>query len=74
MNREYRTKQEESKWLSERDPIKLLADWLIAEKLADAAQLASIDKEIKTEIEQAAKFALDTPYPQPEEVDQDVYA
>ena len=74
MNREYRTKQEESKWLSERDPIKLLADWLIAEKLADAAQLASIDKDVKTEIEQAAKFALDTPYPKPEEVDQDVYA
>jgi len=29
---------------------------------------------VRAEIEQAAKFALDTPYPKPEEVDQDVYA
>jgi TPP-dependent pyruvate/acetoin dehydrogenase alpha subunit len=74
MNREYRTKQEESTWLTERDPIKVLTDWLLAGKLTDAAQLASIEKEVRSEIEQAAKFALDTPYPKPEEVDQDVYA
>jgi pyruvate dehydrogenase E1 component alpha subunit len=74
MNREYRTKQEEGLWLTERDPIKVLTNWMIAEKLTDAEQLAGIEKEVRTEIEQAAKFALDTPYPKPEEVDQDVYA
>jgi pyruvate dehydrogenase E1 component alpha subunit len=74
MNREYRTKQEESKWMSERDPIKVLSNWLIAEKLADTAQLAGIEKEVKAEIDAAAKFALETPYPKPDEVDQDVYA
>jgi TPP-dependent pyruvate/acetoin dehydrogenase alpha subunit len=47
---------------------------MMAEKLTDAEQLAGIEKEVRTEIEQAAKFALDTPYPKPEEVDQDVYA
>ena len=45
-----------------------------AQALTDAAQLASIEKEVRAEIEKAAKFALDTPYPKPEEVDQDVYA
>jgi pyruvate dehydrogenase E1 component alpha subunit len=74
MNREYRTKQEEGLWLTERDPIKVLTNWMMAEKLTDAEQLAGIEKEVRTEIEQAAKFALDTPYPKPEEVDQDVYA
>jgi pyruvate dehydrogenase E1 component alpha subunit len=74
MNREYRTKQEEGLWLTERDPIKVLTDWMVAQKLTDAAQLARIEKEVRAEIEQAAKFALDTPYPKPEEVDQDVYA
>jgi len=74
MNREYRTKQEEGLWLTERDPIKVLTDWMVAQKLTDAAQLASIEKEVRAEIEKAAKFALDTPYPKPEEVDQDVYA
>jgi TPP-dependent pyruvate/acetoin dehydrogenase alpha subunit len=73
MNREYRTKQEEAK-MNERDPIKILSTWLVAEKLADASQLASIEKEVRTEMEQAVKFALETPYPKPEEVDQDVYA
>jgi acetoin:2,6-dichlorophenolindophenol oxidoreductase subunit alpha len=74
MNREYRTKQEESKWATERDPIFILTNWLLAEKHADSAQLAAIQKEVRTEIEQAVKFALDAPYPKLEEVDQDVYA
>jgi TPP-dependent pyruvate/acetoin dehydrogenase alpha subunit len=74
MNREYRTKLEEAQWMSERDPIILLTNWLLAEKNADSAQLENIQKEVRTEIEHAVKFALDAPYPKPEEVDQDVYA
>ena len=74
MNREYRTKLEEQKWMTDRDPIIILTNWLLAEKHADSAQLENIQKEVRGEIEQAAKFALDAPYPKPEEVDQDVYA
>ncbi len=74
MNREYRTKVEEQKWMSERDPIIILTNWLLAEKQADSAQLENIQKEVREEIEQAVKFALDAPYPKLEEVDQDVYA
>ena len=74
MNREYRTKVEEQKWMSERDPLLILSNWLLAEKLADSSQLETIQKEVRAEIEQAAKFALEAPYPNPEEVDQDVYA
>ena len=74
MNREYRTKLEEQKWMTERDPIIILTNWLLAEKHADSAQLENIQKEVREEIEQAVKFALDAPYPKLEEVDQDVYA
>jgi TPP-dependent pyruvate/acetoin dehydrogenase alpha subunit len=74
MNREYRTKVEEQKWMSERDPILILTNWLLAEKHADSSQLENIQKEVRAEIEQAVKFALDAPYPKLEEVDQDVYA
>src|SRR6202790_2714122 len=42
INREYRTKQEEQNWSSQRDPIKLMGDHLIAQKLADAASLDAI--------------------------------
>ena len=74
MNRDYRTKLEEQKWMTEGDPIVILRNWLLAEKHADSAQLENIQKEVRAEIEQAVKFALDAPYPKPEEVDQDVYA
>ena len=33
----YRSKQEEQKWKTERDPIKILGDWLIEQNLADRA-------------------------------------
>src|SRR5262249_3002340 len=40
----YTPKQEEQLWKTERDPITLLSDWLVKEKLADRAQLDSIQK------------------------------
>ena len=44
VNREYyRSKKEEQRWMTERDPIKLLREWLIAENHADAALLEGIE-------------------------------
>lgn len=70
----YRSKQEEQKWTSERDPIKLFGDWLIAENHASSAQLQKISAEVKSEIDAAVQFALAAPYPDPSGVDQDVHA
>ncbi|MFY9532233.1 MAG: thiamine pyrophosphate-dependent enzyme [Candidatus Acidiferrales bacterium] len=75
INREYyRSKQEEQRWMAERDPIKNLTDWLIEQSLADRALFDRIHSEVKSEIESAVAFALAAPYPSPEEVTQDVYA
>ena len=75
INREYyRAKQEEQNWSSERDPIKLLGLWLIGQKLTDAAVLESIASEIKAQMQAAVEFAIAAPYPEINEVDQDVYA
>ena len=75
INREYyRSKQEEQRWKSERDPIKLLGDWLSQQKFADSVLFDSIHSQVKSEMEKAVKFALSAPYPNPEEVEQDVYA
>ncbi|HXZ41855.1 MAG TPA: thiamine pyrophosphate-dependent dehydrogenase E1 component subunit alpha [Terriglobales bacterium] len=75
INREYyRSKTEEQHWKSERDPIKLLAEWLKREGLAHADVFARIYSEVESEMEAAVRFALDAPYPSPEEVQQDVYA
>jgi TPP-dependent pyruvate/acetoin dehydrogenase alpha subunit len=75
INREYyRSKQEELEWKTNRDPIKNLAGWLIAEKLADAASLKAIETEVRAEMKAAVEFAIAAPYPSVEEVEQDVYA
>jgi acetoin:2,6-dichlorophenolindophenol oxidoreductase subunit alpha len=75
INRDYyRSKEEERRWKDERDPIKLLTDWLLGQKLVDQALLDRILSEARSEIEAAVKFAIDAPYPRPEEVQEDVYA
>src|SRR5713101_1265158 len=75
INREYyRSKQEEQHWKAERDPIKILADWLLQQNFADSALLQRIHTEVGSEIKAAVEFALASPYPSPEEVEQDVYA
>ena len=70
----YRSKKEEEDWKTQRDPVKLFADWLQKNKLADSNLLQSIENEITGEISNAVNFALTAPYPAAYEVDQHVYA
>jgi pyruvate dehydrogenase E1 component alpha subunit len=75
INREYyRSKEEEQRWKTERDPVKLLAGWLLERGLAEPGDFSRIQSEVKAEIEAAVKFAIAAPYPKAEEVEQDVYA
>jgi acetoin:2,6-dichlorophenolindophenol oxidoreductase subunit alpha len=69
----YRSKKEEEEWKKQRDPVKLLADWLEKNKLADGKLFAQIENEITTEIKTAVQFALEAPYPEPDEVKLHVY-
>jgi pyruvate dehydrogenase E1 component alpha subunit len=70
----YRSKEEEEDWKIRRDPLKLLADRLARDELADASSLAAIEEDIKSRIEAAVQFALGAPYPDATEVDRHVYA
>ena len=70
----YRSKREEELWRSERDPVKLLVDWLKKSKLADGGLLEGIESEVDAEIKAAVNFALGAPYPEPSEAGQHVYA
>jgi acetoin:2,6-dichlorophenolindophenol oxidoreductase subunit alpha len=75
INREYyRSKQEEQEWKTKRDPIQNFAEWMIGQKLTEAAKLGEIQKEVRAEMKAAVEFAIGAPYPSPEEADQDVYA
>jgi acetoin:2,6-dichlorophenolindophenol oxidoreductase subunit alpha len=74
INREYYRTKQEHLWKTERDPIKLHAAWLQAQEHADAATLDRITSEARAEMEAAVKFAIASPYPSVDQVEQDVYA
>jgi acetoin:2,6-dichlorophenolindophenol oxidoreductase subunit alpha len=75
INREYyRSKQEEQHWRTDRDPIRVLSQWLLEQGCAEPADLEKIASEARVEMEAAVKFAIDAPYPSVDEVGEDVYA
>src|SRR5258705_4257291 len=51
----YRPKQEEQRWMSERDPLALYAAWLLSEGLADKAMLDRVQREVAAEIDAAVE-------------------
>jgi pyruvate dehydrogenase E1 component alpha subunit len=69
----YRTRAEIEKY-QERDPIKLFAASLIEEQITDQATLEKLDKEVREEVEDAVRFAEESPLPPPEDLYTDVYA
>ena len=70
----YRSKEEEQQWQSDRDPLKLLAQKLVSQNLTDQKVLDQIYADVEAEVEAGVQFAINAPFPAPEEVDQDVYA
>ena len=75
INREYyRSKAEEQQWITERDPIKNLAKWLVEQNHADAETLDRMQVEVRAEMEVAVKFAVAAPYPPAAQAGENVYA
>lgn len=70
----YRPKEEELMWKTDRDPLKLLSGWLIENQMADAGIIEQIEGQVSGEVEAAVTFALNAPFPAPEEVRKHVYA
>jgi len=69
----YRPKEEVEDWLA-RDPIRRFREKLLQTNALTDAELQQIKKEISAKIEDAVKFAIESPYPAPEEALEDVYA
>jgi TPP-dependent pyruvate/acetoin dehydrogenase alpha subunit len=69
----YRSKEEEQEWRDNRDPLKLLAEKLITQKLTDQAVLDKILTDVAAEVESGMQFAINAPFPNPSEVNEDVY-
>jgi pyruvate dehydrogenase E1 component alpha subunit len=69
----YRSKEEEMKWKTERDPLKTLSSWLTEQNLADVGIFEQIESTVTREVEAAVTFALNAPFPAPEEVSKHVF-
>ena len=70
----YRTREEVSKMREERDPIDGLRALIMDNKLADEDAIKAIDKDVKAVVNDAAKFAQESPEPAESELWTDVYA
>jgi pyruvate dehydrogenase E1 component alpha subunit len=68
----YRTKEEVEKW-REDDPIGILERHLLAEDMTDKNELEKIDDAVEKTIEEAVKFAEESPLPEPEALFEDIY-
>ncbi len=70
--RAYRTKAEEKAWHA-RDPITVLGEKLLAEKLCTQAELDAIKDKANEAIETATQFGIDSAWPNAADVAKDVY-
>ena len=70
----YRTREEVQKMRSERDPIDTLRKKLIGSFKKSEDDLKLIDRAVKTEISEAADFAIKSPEPEISELWTDIYA
>ncbi len=69
----YKKKEEADEWLR-KDPIPRFRKLLIETEVLSRADADAIEGEMKEELDRAVKFALESPYPAPEEALEDVYA
>jgi acetoin:2,6-dichlorophenolindophenol oxidoreductase subunit alpha len=70
----YRSREEESSWREDRDPIVRHGAWLREQVLATEDDLAAVEARVRGAVEDGVAFALAAPYPGNDEVDMHVYA
>ena len=68
----YRTKNEVHEY-QEKDPITHVKNVLLDNKWMTADEIKALEKEVKEEVEEAVKFAEESPLPEPHELYEDVY-
>jgi pyruvate dehydrogenase E1 component alpha subunit len=68
----YRTKEEVEKWRDD-DPIGILERHLLNEEKVDKEELEKIDAAVEQELEEAVKFAEESPLPEPAALFENIY-
>lgn len=70
--RVYRTREEEKKW-KERDPIENFERKLVNAGIITEEEISDLGKRIQKEVNEAAEYALNSPWPSVDELTDDVY-
>jgi pyruvate dehydrogenase E1 component alpha subunit len=69
----YRTEEEVEQW-KQRDPITIHTALLLSQGVATQAEIDQMDTQVMREIEEAVEFARQSPYPDPSELFEDMFA
>jgi len=69
----YKIPEEQKKYQTELDPLKVFKENVLARNLVTEDELQAIEDRAKTEVEAAVKFAEDSPFPEVQETYTDVY-
>lgn len=72
-HKKYRTKEEIDDYRKNHDPLLLYRDYLVDAELLTEKGLKEIDQAAKTEAEESAKFADESPFPPESDILKDVY-
>ncbi len=70
----YRSKEEIEWWKNNKDPIKIFEDVLLKKGIATKEELEKMWEKARKEIEEAVKFAEESPWPTKEDVVEDVFS
>ena len=69
-----RISDEELEAWKQRDPIDIHKALLLSQDVADQAEIDQMEDEIKAQIDEAGEFARESPYPDPSELFDDMFA
>ena len=69
----YRTSDEVKAWQNDKDPIHRFAKFLSREKILNRELASEIFEKVQAEIDDAVDFAMESPFPAPEEALTDIY-
>ncbi len=69
----YRPESEVEEW-KKRDPIDIHKARLLEQNIASQAEIDQLENEVKAQIEEAVTFARESPYPEPSDLFEDMFA
>lgn len=69
----YRPKDEEKRWIEDRDPVKLFRARILAEGAACEEELQNLESQVEAEIDEAVEYAKNAPMPRLESALENVF-